>query len=118
MTNKTKILSRLWKDTMDIVRTQEVTDEWGGTKQIENVLYIGIKCKLSNKILRAPEEGNNPTSTNQYKVFTYPDVDAKQNDIAIITRAGVAHKFNVTKPFIYPLSHLEIVVDEVIDGGA
>lgn len=118
MINKTKILERLWKDKMDIVRSVETTNQYGGTAQEEKVVYSDIKCKLSSKILRAPEESNNPSTINQYKIFTYPDVDIKQNDIIVLTRAGVPHKFNVTKPFIYPLSHLEIVVDEVIDGGA
>ncbi len=116
--SKTKTLERLWKDTFRLLRQEYVENEWGEEAPSEVEVYTNKKCKLSNKIIRATVEGIVPISTNQYKIFTYPSLDLRQNDIMVVTRAGRERKFKISEPFIYDLSHSEIVVDEVIEGSA
>lgn len=115
---RTKILERLWKDNFRLLRQVYTKNEWGEMVPSEVEIYTCKKCKLSNKIIRATIEGVVPASTNQYKIFTYPELDLRQNDIMIVTRSERERKFKISEPFIYDLSHSEIVVDEVIEGSA
>lgn len=115
MMNRTKALSKLWEDNMDIHRVITTRNKFKESIETLQLVKAGIRCKLSNKILRSEVDGSLQTSRNEYKVFTDPSVDVRQNDVIKLTRCGAVYNFKAIKPFVYPNSHLELVVEEVAE---
>ena len=78
------VLSRLWKDKMDIYRYVEIEVN-GFTRSEEQLLYEDVKCKYSKGSLTDTEEGI-PNLKNDYTLFCGLDTDLQEGDKVIVTQ--------------------------------
>lgn len=90
LSSAANILSKLYTDTMNITRLQEITGEDGTSRMVvpDEPLYVGIKCRISFSSADNPDgatDSNNPQHL-QIKVFCDPGVDVKKGDALLVNR--------------------------------
>jgi hypothetical protein len=105
-------LQRLWKDSMDIYRWDEVV-EGGFTKQEKEKIHENIKCHYSKGQLVDTGEDGVPTLITSHTLFCGPDVDLQEGDEVVVTqRNGKQVTLTVGEGFPYS-THQEFSVKRV-----
>ncbi len=102
-------LKRLWRDTMDIYRWVEHTEN-GVTKNKEELLHPKVKCHYSKASLNDTGNEGVPTLINSHTLFCDIDADLKEGDRVIVTqRNGKQIELSVGEGFPYT-DHMEFSV--------
>ena len=102
-------LQRLWKDSMDIYRWDEVV-EGGFTKQKKEKIHENVKCHYSKGRLVDTGESGVPTLVTSHTLFCGSDVDLQEGDEVVVTqRNGKQVTLTVGEGFPYS-THQEFSV--------
>jgi hypothetical protein len=95
------MLSRLWKDKMDIYRYEE-TEVDGVTTNTDTLKYSDIKCHYSKGNLTDTGSDGIPTLVNSYSLFCAIETDLKEGDKIVVTqRNGRQVTLSVGEGFPY-----------------
>lgn len=117
LSKRTAALAKLYTDTVDVYRVIKGKDEEGGnTESEEQLLYTSVPCRLSKKRLSATVISEINSSTQEFELFIAPDIDIVQNDKLKVYRGNFIYTFRASQPFIYPNSHKEIILNEVLEN--
>lgn len=110
-------IEKFYTDTVDVYRVIKGKDEEGGnTESEEQLLYTSVPCRLSKKRLSATVISEINSSTQEFELFIAPDIDIVQNDKLKVYRGNFIYTFRASQPFIYPNSHKEIILNEVLEN--
>lgn len=105
-----KILEKTYKDKLTVFRQESyINKETGESKEREIALYKDIPCALSQSKSNIPKrEEQSSLSSNEYMIYTAPEVMLFDNDhVLITTAAGLVYDGLSGRTFIYPESHGE-----------
>lgn len=117
LSKRAAALAKLYTDTVDVYRVIKGKDEEGGnTESEEQLLYTSVPCRLSKKRLSATVISEINSSTQEFELFIAPDIDIVQNDKLKVYRGNFIYTFRASQPFIYPNSHKEIILNEVLEN--
>lgn len=94
------LFSTMHSDKMDVIRHTEITVN-GFTRSQETKVYEAVPCRLSRKSLVSTGSDFVPNISNAYTLFCAPDVDLKEGDKVVITKAGRLYSLKVGEIFNY-----------------
>lgn len=104
-----EILARTFRDRLTVKRFRWQTNpETQESEQVEEVVYDGIRCALSQSSNNKPERQTNySTAERESVLFTETGIMLEDNDIAIVTtEAGPVYQGKTGRTFMY-ISHGE-----------
>lgn len=104
-----EILARTFRDRLTVKRFRwAVNPQTQESEQVEEVVYDGIRCALSQSSNNQPERRENySTADREAVLFTEPGIMLEDNDIAIVTtEAGPIYQGKTGRTFMY-ISHGE-----------
>lgn len=116
LSKRAATLAKLYTDTVDVYRVIKDKDAEGGNTESEKLLYTSIPCRLSKKRLSVTVISEINSSTQEFELFIAPDVDIVQNDKLKVYRDNFTYTFRASQPFLYPGSHKEIFLSEVLEN--
>lgn len=116
LSKRAATLAKLYTDTVDVYRVIKDKDAEGGNTESEKLLYTSIPCRLSKKRLSVTVISEINSSIQEFELFIAPDVDIVQNDKLKVYRDNFIYTFRASQPFLYPGSHKEIFLSEVLEN--
>lgn len=116
LTKRAAVLAKLYTDKVNVYRVVKGKDEEGGNTEEDKILYTSIPCRISKKRLNATIISKINSSYQEFELFVAPDVDILQNDKLIVYRGNLVYTFRASQPFLYPGSHKEIILSEVLEN--
>ena len=106
-------------DKVTIERYVAVKNDHGGTEEEKIIVAEDLACRLHQKTLSAPIDGDDARSYQTYTLYASEALDIQQNDsLTVKTPQGEVYHFRASKPFRYPITnHMEVALEEESSGG-